>query len=642
MRLKQVSVANYCSLEDVTVDCRFLTAMVGPNGAGKSSVLRALELFFGFTKGVTMEDVYNRDPDRTIEITVTFDDIDDAVVDELGVYLDADGTLQVTKAIDLAGARPVESYYGLRPMNPDFDDVRAAPAAQAMKTYNALRKMDEYQDLPSETAKGRAIEHVSAWEEQHADKCPRDRDDGKHFGMGGGNFDISQHIRYLLVPAVRDASDDADGSGTLPSMLSEEAFEQVMAQDEVLKTIADSNAMLADLVRPADNQALAKMQESLNSSLAGLAPNAGLLVQWELGELAPPVLQASIQVEEDGFVTSVGRTGHGVQRAMILAALQHRAVLQSARENEDGTPVPRLVLGIEEPELFQHPNRQRHFAEVLRTVAGGDGRMVADRTQVLIATHSPLFVNLHYFDCVRRLTKRASGDDAPATRIHQKALDEVAHQLWHVHGADDEPFTGETLRSRLQAVMTPWMNEGFFARKVVLVEGESDRAALLALAEVREVHLERDEIAVIPANGKGNLDRPFLIFSDLGIPTYIMWDGDHRDKPQDQDARINRALRRMVGAEAEDFPEGVHGNHAVHKVKLERTLRDELGDLYQQSMDVAKEAFGYDRNDEVLKSPAAMEAAMRHALDEGGELDFLSKVLDQILGIEEPHAYVVD
>ena len=83
-----------------------------------------------------------------------------------------------------------------------------------------------------------------------------------------------------------------------------------------------------------------------------------------------------------------------------------------------------------------------------------------------------------------------------------------------------------TIKPRVSTLMTPWMNEGFFADVVVLVEGEDDRAAILGAAQAKGIHLESDGFAVIPCGGKASLDRPAAIFQGLGIAIYLLWDAD--------------------------------------------------------------------------------------------------------------------
>ena len=69
------------------------------------------------------------------------------------------------------------------------------------------------------------------------------------------------------------------------------------------------------------------------------------------------------------------------------------------------------------------------------------------------------------------------------------------------------------LISHLIAIMSPVLSEGFFADKIVLVEGLEDKAALYAIdQQLHEKDFDKSGIAIIPVLGKRNLDRPGLIF----------------------------------------------------------------------------------------------------------------------------------
>jgi hypothetical protein len=148
---------------------------------------------------------------------------------------------------------------------------------------------------------------------------------------------------------------------------------------------------------------------------------------------------------------------------------------------EQGEPqLPGLVLAIEEPELYQHPSRQRHMASVLLQLAQGSIPGVDKRTQVIYSTHAPLFVGLDRFEQIRLLRKENADPGKPkVTRVAKAELGCVAEEIWKACGQQGEKHTADTLRPRLQAVMTPWINVGFFADVAVLVEGEDDRAAIL-------------------------------------------------------------------------------------------------------------------------------------------------------------------
>jgi hypothetical protein len=360
-----------------------------------------------------------------------------------------------------------------------------------------------------------------------------------------------------------------------------------------------------------------------------------------------------LRLAEDGFESSVGRTGHGLQRAFILTLLQHLAKARNmaaadeadARGEGEGADLevavagelPDLVLAIEEPELYQHPNRQRHLARVLMELASGRLPGVAGRTQVLYTTHSPLFVGIDRFAQVRRIRKQRLENNAPkVTRVASTSLDLVAAELQRAAGAGGAPFTGETLRPRLQPLMTPWMNEGFFADVVVLVEGEDDRAAILGQALADGVSLESRGIAVIPCLGKCSLDRPYIVFSQLGIPVYVLWDSDQECDQQSQEANkaTNKSLLRLVNEELEDWPHFVHAQAACFTDDLEALIEREIGpEPYLRLLSAEQVRFGFPKRAQAQKNPTVVQAVIAGARAEGLESATLRTIVERILAL---------
>ena len=76
--------------------------------------------------------------------------------------------------------------------------------------------------------------------------------------------------------------------------------------------------------------------------------------------------------------------------------------------------------------------------------------------------------------------------------------------------------------------------EGFFAHAVMLVEGFTEEAVLLACAERHRRNLGVLGITVINAQGKDNLLLCHAILTTLGVSCYVVFDGDSwsaRGKP---------------------------------------------------------------------------------------------------------------
>jgi predicted ATP-binding protein involved in virulence len=132
---------------------------------------------------------------------------------------------------------------------------------------------------------------------------------------------------------------------------------------------------------------------------------------------------------------------------------------------DEGDHDPSLILGIEEPELYQHPNRQRHLISILSSFDDQGIAGTASSVQLVYSTHSPLMVSMKRFDDIRSLSKIEAAEDLPKhTSVKQSSSETAARQLETVFEADEGTFSGELTRARLEPVMTPYINEGFFGR----------------------------------------------------------------------------------------------------------------------------------------------------------------------------------
>lgn len=224
------------------------------------------------------------------------------------------------------------------------------------------------------------------------------------------------------------------------------------------------------------------------------------------------------------------------------------------------------------------------------------------------------------FHQVRVLRKLSRGEEQPrATSVRQAEGQVVAQKLQEVlEACGSSPnrgtsFTWETLRPRLQTIMSQHVNEGFFADVVVLVEGDLDRAAIIATAYFLDIDLESMGVSVIACGGKPSLDRPLLIFREFGIPVYTVWDGDKGTKGAPP--RENHLLLRLHGYSAEDWPvTQVQSTFACFEKNLETTLKHELTQsTYEEICQLCSEEFSISAGAGGLKHIAFFESMLRHA-----------------------------
>jgi predicted ATP-dependent endonuclease of OLD family len=652
MIIESVQAKGFRSILDETLVCDSLTALVGANGTGKSSFLKTIDLFYNSSPRVEVEDFYNGDTSSEIVISITFKDLSQDAKDLFAIYLQGD-KLTVERVFQWDGSKTGWKYHGATLQCLDFQPIREGLQIKdrgktAKAAYESVKANPQYSALPAWTTLSNVENDLKQWESANPSLCVRQRDDGQFFGFKEvAQGYLGRFTRFLFIPAVRDASDDtSEGRGSVLTSLMDLVVRSVIAnKEELLKLKEDTQKKYQEILDPSQLAELTTLQDQLTNTLKTFVPDAGVQLNWlPLSDINIPLPQADVKLIEDGYSSAVSRTGHGLQRAFILTMLQHLVFAQStslaAQSSSSQTgatppssPLPNLVLAIEEPELYQHPNRQRHLASILQQLATGKTPGVADKTQIIYSTHSPLFVGIDRIEQIRLLRKHSNGTDKPKiTRIISTTLQAVADKIWSADGEPAEHYTAETLLPRLKTIMTPWMSEGFFADVAVLVEGEDDRAAILGVASAKGLDLESRGFSIIPCGGKTSLDRPASIFRQLGISVYLIWDSDK--EANNADPKDNHRLLRLLNHAVVDWPSVVHDRFACFEKNLETTLETEIGsELFAQLLSDCQKKFAIPKKKHAVKNPVVISTVLTEAQKQGKTSASLNSIIEKITAL---------
>ena len=149
---------------------------------------------------------------------------------------------------------------------------------------------------------------------------------------------------------------------------------------------------------------------------------------------------------------------------------------------------------------------------------------------------------------------------------------------------------------------------------------------LHATAKLLGVNFEEAGIAVLSAEGKGNLDKPYAIFRALGIPTYILWDCDKKH------STANLALLRLASSDnaLAEAPcqTVVAANHAHFEDTLEALMKQELTpEIHGACLAAACEPFGLTPNEDNHKVPEVMYQVLTNARLQNGECPTLEALV---------------
>lgn len=553
MKIQSVRIRNFRTLKDVTIPFDSVTTFIGPNGAGKSSVLRALDWYFnGKPNSLTEKDCSFAAIDEDIEVQVTFADLTERDRNELGKYAPAGvTTFTAWKRRTPDGAESLSANSkNYAPFNP----IRAnVPAADKKIAYNNLRTLDASLSLPTWASVDAANQAMATWEAGHTDQLVEAPESlqTNFFGFNSGGK-MSGLFDFVLVTAdLRASEESVDGKSSIIGRILERSIDRAAADEEIAKIVEESRAKQQQVYEEKFKEQLDAITTQLNEVVTSYAPGRAVTVSPANVELKAPRTTFDVAVLDGTTETSVERQGHGFQRTLLISALQLLA--QSGAASADGV----ICLAIEEPELFQHPIQAQAFAKVLRSLADDAGK----RIQVTYATHSPYFLEARHFDQVRRLTR--SSDETPVVTVHFATVEEVKTML-------DGTVDAGQIERQLDGVVTNRLAVTLFAARALLVEGDTEVAVFYGIGDRNAVGLlESQGLSIVSAGGKGGIPLAHAILTCLGIPTYVLFDGDSGfevranavgktntviDGERTKFSTENRRLLKYLGEIEVDFP----------------------------------------------------------------------------------------
>ncbi len=259
--------------------------------------------------------------------------------------------------------------------------------------------------------------------------------------------------------------------------------------------------------------------------------------------------------EENGVVRTFEELGTGQEQllALVFAHAYAKAFFGG------------IVLVIEEPEAHLHPLAQQWLARKIHDMA-------RDGLQVVLTTHSPHFVDLLGLEGLV-LVRKENG----MTKITQLMAEDLVRYC-REHGAHPERTTPESILPFYASHATEEILNGFFARKVVLVEGQTEALALPVYLRRVGLDVRKEGIAIIPVMGKGNLAKWWRLFTAYGIPTFITFDNDTR---KDANGTKRRDALRTLGVLEDEIDEILNYNdwhiadqYCVFGEDFETTMRN--------------------------------------------------------------------
>lgn len=633
MKIESVRIQNFRGFCDQTVTLGDYTCLVGRNGSGKSTVLYALNVFFRQFKDTSTDlnrlcanDFHHKQTDSPIRITVTFTDLSDTAKADLAAYV-RQGRLTVTAeatfdpTTQYATVRQFGSRLGMDSFRKYFEADKSGANVGVLKGIFAVLRT-EYPGIAAASKKADMEAKLVAYEGAHPDECVLIESEDQFYGATRGVNRLDPHVQWVFVSATKDYADEA--AETKDSALGQLLARTVRSKTDFATKIADLKQQLdatyAEMLG-AEQHTLDELSASLQERLRAWAhPLVTAQVKWD-AEPGKSVRidepQATIRLGERGFIGELPRFGHGLQRSFLLTLLQELSTIDTGNQ-------PTLVMGIEEPELYQHPPQARHLADVLRTLSSSGAQFVC-------CSHSPLFVPGDDVESV--CVVRDEGDPCQST-VKSVSYSNLAKRLKE---AGEKLLKEQGLLAKLYPTLNPVVNEMFFCSRLILVEGIEDAAHLAAYLELAGLSTVFRECGchIVPVGGKSELLRPLAVALELQIPTYVVWDSDS-DKTKDsevaQHKRENRAIQSLLGVPTPDEWPASHvqaAGYCIWSPNLTDSIRAAMGDDWAKAEEKAAARYGHPGG--LKKNPVAIAYAHECAWAEGHSSPELKALAEDIV-----------
>lgn len=422
---------------------------------------------------------------------------------------------------------------GMEEFRKFFDaNKEGAKVVELKDIFSELK--EKYNDVASAASKTAMISALQEYESNHPENCVLIESEDQFYGVSRGTNILEKYIQWIFLPAVKDATEESEESNksALGQLLARTVRSHV-SFDEKIRDLRNSARVEYQKLLDAEQATLNEISESLQDKLSNWAhPNVKASIQWKQDpdksvKIEEPL--AGLKVKERGFEGELSRFGHGLQRSYMLALLQELKTFES--EN-----IPTLVMGIEEPELFQHPPQARYLAETLMELS-------QNNNQVILCTHSPLFIPGNNFDKIRLVCEKG---DPSETKVKYLSYSELANTLAEV---GEKHVSEKGMIAKLYPSLNPVVNEMFFCKKLILVEGYEDLAYittyLLLTGKINE--FRRNGCHIVPVGGKSQLIKPLAIAKLLEIQTMVIYDCDTNKDNEDEVNRHKKDNKVILG-----------------------------------------------------------------------------------------------
>lgn len=500
MKLCRMIVHNFRSIKDINITISNYSLFVGKNNSGKSTIVTALRMFYEDVKYLEKIDF----PKFTTDDNESW--------------------------IELHFVTTAEEQEGLKSEYQSDDKVLK------------VRKYFASEEGLVQTSQS----NIYGYENGQL---------SKNMFYGAKNISQSKLGRLIYIPEISKTDDTLKLSGPSPfremiSFVMKKVISNSASYSTLKTAFEGFNETFKDEATK-DGFSLTALVEDINREIETWKIKFGV----EINHIMPDDIVKNLlahHIEDEalgGQRVSVGSYGQGLQRHLIYTLIRLSSKYADKKEAKKKEFSPEYVLILfEEPEAFLHPTQQVNMNNGLRAISQ------EDEHQVLVTTHSPVFVSKNNHELTSIVKLRKIGAETRAYQITEHCLtklmdsniglykhfntlladgttpDGLKKKIKSKNLGEDAPDESQKLEEEAFKYFM-WLDSErsslFFAKHVIICEGATEKVFLDYLVNQLWSEFKDSHIYLLDSMGKFNVHRYMNLCGALGISHSVLIDSDN-------------------------------------------------------------------------------------------------------------------
>lgn len=539
MKIQKLKISNWRSIKEVEIHFQDLTMFIGQNNHGKSNILSALLFFFNKYDSVSPLDFNNSSIANELYVEVTFEKLDEYDQKQFAKYVTAHNTMTVRRiAYKNTSARA--TYHGYLEVPKDDWLNENQMDHFCKREFHKDLPISEYLPKQGKMSKGKYSDAIKEYIESHKESLEFSYQLEPTSFMGLTNVAQGIFGDVYYIPAVKNIAEeftlnDSSIFGKLLSNLIDKFFQNDKFREAKLKLQELVQILNKKTPDGKDNDERPIEITTIEKKLEDELQAWGTCIDIQIN---PPEIDKIFKLNttvwiDDGTRTEVSRKGQGLQRSVIFALMKSYAkITKQLKEERDIPKIPirqksdSVFFLYEEPELYLHPQAEKELYRSLKDLAA------LECNQVILTTHSSSFIDMENYKSIAMVKKE---DADTGTKILQFR---------------DELFENEYDKKKFNLVywINPDRSELFFAKKVILLEGQTDKTIIPYVAEHINAPVFRYDYSLIDCAGKGSIPLYISLLNAFQIPYVAVYDKDFQTYKNEGERRT--ALRDTEAIES--------------------------------------------------------------------------------------------